>query len=114
MAEAAPTQHQQRMTLMELQRAQEAHDRVHHQDIHTLSRADRLWHLMAHLAKYAGRVAKVCDDLDHCVSVDVNGVVRKTVADLAIMTLFLANLFDLDLEPLIRDRWAKIEQRKVV
>lgn len=101
-------------TLRDLQHEQEAHDREYHQDIHTLSRADRLWHLLAHLGKYTGRIAKICDDLDHCTTTDIDGVVAKTVADLAIMTLFLANLFNLDLEALIRKRWKEIEAKKMV
>lgn len=44
--------------LLEQQRLQFAHDATNHQDIHCLSRADRLKHYGLHFAKYCGRLAR--------------------------------------------------------
>lgn len=44
--------------LVEQQRLQFAHDATNHQDIHCLSRVDRLKHYGLHFAKYCGRLAR--------------------------------------------------------
>ena len=44
--------------LLEQQRLQFSHDATNHQDIHCLSRADRLKHYGLHFAKYCGRLAR--------------------------------------------------------
>lgn len=98
-------------TLEELQREQRTHDRKYHKDTAFLGKAKKTEHFLWHLTKYAGRIARVLDHRHHGEPVNGDRIVRRALADTAIMVLFLANAHGIDLETLIRERWREIEEQ---
>lgn len=70
-------------TLAKQQVNQDQHDRLAHQDIYNLPRADRIKHLALHLAKYVGRIGQ-SDPL----------LVRKTLVDCFLIVISLVNAVD--------------------
>lgn len=78
--------------LAQLQDRQWEHDRDYHQDIHCLSKLDRLNHYVHHYSKYVGRLAHEHDEERQ------RAVLTKTIADASIVTLAAANALDLDLQ----------------
>lgn len=67
--------------LLDQQKRQYQHDVESHQDIHTLSRSDRIKHYGLHFAKYCGRIAR--KDEIHSF--------HKTLADCTLIALSAAN-----------------------
>jgi len=78
--------------IKKIQQRQWEHDEEFHQDIHTLSKLDRLNHYALHFSKYVGRLSH-----DHPEE-ELEDQLDKTIADALIVTFAAANTLEIDLQ----------------
>lgn len=78
--------------LRELQDRQWEHDRDYHHDIHSMEKLSRLNHYVHHFSKYVGRLAQEHDEDRQ------EEVLKKTIADAAIVSLATANTMEIDFQ----------------
>lgn len=77
--------------LTKIQQRQWQHDEGFHQDIHTLSKMERINHYALHFSKYVGRLSRDQPEEER------EGQVEKTIADGLIVAFATANTLELDL-----------------
>jgi len=84
--------------LIDLQKRQNEHDRVHHPDIYNTSYPDRMNHYVLHFSKYVGRLSRQDNNEG-----ELEANLSKTIADSFIVGLAAANTLNLDLKKELSD-----------
>lgn len=90
------------LKLFEMQLNQRKHDENYHRDIFFLNYQDRLKHVAFHYAKYSGRLARDIRHRFNSKEPSSGHDVGKTLTDAFIMTLSGAELFNVNLESVVR------------
>lgn len=86
------------ITLIDLQKRQQEHDKGFHQDIFNTPYPDRMNHYVLHFSKYVGRLSKQYSDEKRR-----REKLEKTLADSIIVVLAAANTLNLDLRKELQD-----------
>jgi len=100
-------------SLFNLQVRQKEHDERFHRDIYFLSQQERFKHVAYHYGKYSGRLARASIGQTKSGRLAVQEL-ERTLIDSAIMTLNAAEIFNLDLEKILRSKYSLTDEKRTV
>lgn len=81
---------------------------IHGKRFSDLSDVEILRHKNFHLGKLLGKVANICEALDHQEDRSIEPITREVIPDLIIYALQLANLYHVDLDHAFNERIAYV------